>query len=81
MGGVGTLAMTEDKRRPHVCLFYPMACNRFHSKFFLARKSVHGVYRHPVTWSQKLDNIHACFQLLNSQGIRTTGISPEGKCI
>jgi hypothetical protein len=34
-----------------------------------------------VTWSQKLDNIHACFQLLNSQGVRTTGISPEGKCV
>ena len=34
-----------------------------------------------MTWSQKLDNIHACFQLLNSQGVRTTGISPEGECV
>lgn len=42
------------------------------------RKTVHGVFRQPVTWSQKLDNIHACFQFLNSEGVRTTGISAEG---
>ncbi|CAB3984926.1 Neuron navigator 3, partial [Paramuricea clavata] len=43
----------------------------------LTRKSIHGIYRQPVTWTQKLDNIHACFQFLTSEGIRTTGISPE----
>ncbi|XP_028409577.1 uncharacterized protein LOC114532308 [Dendronephthya gigantea] len=43
----------------------------------LSRKTIHNVSRQPATWSQKLDNIHACFQFLNSLGLRTNGISPE----
>ncbi|XP_046848248.1 neuron navigator 2-like isoform X2 [Xenia sp. Carnegie-2017] len=43
----------------------------------LTKKTVPGVNRQPVTWSEKLDNIQTCFQFLNSHGVRITGISPE----
>lgn len=43
----------------------------------LTSKSIHGVLRHPITWSQKLENIQLCFGFLESEGVRLNDISPE----
>lgn len=43
----------------------------------LTNKCIPGVSHQPVTWSQKLENVHLCFQFLKAEGVRLNGISVE----